>query len=174
MPGTRGKARITLPMQAHIVRMIAENYAYPDIAADVNRRFGSRISRYQIMRCHPKHNRVPKKISDIFHDAQKKFLEKTADDFPISKLVYRLSRLQKMEQQCIEADDMAMHLKVLKQAFLEMSNLNRRIELTGIDGSPIRIQHEFRKMTDKELDSEIQAMVDAANNVIDITPPKKN
>ena len=163
--------RFTMPMKVMAVRMMAESHTHDDIVEEINNRFNCQITKRQLQLIQPKSHKAPKKLVQLFYDTQKKFLEKVADDYPISKISYRLNRLQQLEQKAIDDGDRDAHLKILKQAAQEVGNaFNNRVELSGIDGSPIKIQHEFRKLSDEELQAEIRQMIDMANNVIDVTP----
>ena len=158
---------MTLTAKLYAVRMLAEGFAHADIQQRINSRFGLSVSREQIKRLHPQFNRVSPKIEKKFYDYEKEFLDKTAENFPISRISYRLNRLQQMERMSIAAGDVDQHLRILKQAAQEVGNaFQNRIELSGIDGSPIKIQQEIQQMSDQELIEEIKRLTLVATDTI--------
>ena len=172
MPGSSGKKRLTRAAQVYAVQLMAQHHSYPDIVRLVNERFSLSISKHQVVRLNPRYNRLNASLQKIFYDTEKKYLEQTAENFPISQLSFRLGEYQRLYAEAKALDEPNAQMQILERVMKEMvaASSAHRIEVSGINGTPIKIQHEVRGMSDEQLRAELARLTDQANRIIDVTP----
>lgn len=172
MAGSSGKKRLTRAAQVYAVQLMAQHHSYMDIVRMVNEKFNLSINSRQVLRLNPRYNRVNASLQEMFYKTEKKYLEQTAEDFPISKLSYRLGEYQRLYAEAKLLEETNAQMQILERVMKEMmaANSAHRIEVSGINGTPIKIQHEVRGMSDEQIRVELARLTDQANRIIDITP----